>query len=68
MNGKLMLYLDQWGNRYWAKSVRELHRRLGGGRPSKMYRDDPLTKKVIHIGYVVGKHWCGAYVPYAKEA
>jgi hypothetical protein len=68
MNGKRVLYLDQWGGKWWAKSVRELHRQIGGARPSKMYRDDPLTKKTYHTGYVVGRHWCNAFIPYEQEA
>lgn len=62
MRGKMTLYIDQWGNKWYVKSVRELHRVLGGKRPSKMYRDTPAG--TIHTGYVVGRHWCTAYVPY----
>lgn len=67
MNGKTMLYLDQWGNRYFAKTVRELREKLGGGRVSKMYRD---TKDgdVVHTGYVVGAHWCEAFAPVRNPA
>ena len=67
MNGKVMLYIDQHGDRWYAKSVRELHRRLGGARPSKMYVDKK-DGGTVHIGYVIGTHWCNAFVPYEKKA
>lgn len=61
MNGKPMLYLDQFGNRWHASTVRELRQQIGG-RVSKMYRDKP-DGRTVHIGYVVGQHWCNAYAP-----
>ena len=60
MNGKLMLYVDQYGERWYASSVRELHRKIGGARPSKMYVDKK-DGGTVHIGYVIGTHWCTAY-------
>ena len=60
MNGKVMLYVNQYGERWYAKSVRELHRKVGGARPSKMYVD-LKDGRTVHIGYVVGAHWCTAY-------
>jgi len=67
MKGKRMLYLDQYGNHWVADSVRELRRKVGGGRVSKMFidRTDGTT---LHIGYVVGSHWCTAFVPYEAAA
>lgn len=62
MNGKLTLYLDQYGNRWFARTVRELREKLGGGRVSKMYIDKK-NGPPVHIGYVVGQHWCQAYSP-----
>jgi hypothetical protein len=69
MNGKLMLYLDQWGNRWWAKTVKELREQIGmgGSRVSKMYVDKKDGRSV-HIGYVVGQHWLTAYQPMEEEA
>jgi hypothetical protein len=68
MNGKLMLYLDQWGNRWWAKTVKELREQIGmgGSRVSKMYVDKKDGRSV-HIGYVVGRHWLTAYQPMENE-
>ena len=59
MKGKLTLYIDQWGSRWWAKTVKELREQIGG-RVSKMYVDKKDGRSV-HIGYVVGQHWLTAY-------
>lgn len=51
------LFIDQYGGRHYATSVRELQRQLGG-RVSKMYIGDG-----VHVGYVVGQLWCRMYQP-----
>ena len=64
MNGKRMLYVDQWGNRFVARTVKELRAQvgMGGGRVSTMYADrgDGAHFKV---GYVIGGHWLTRYAP-----
>jgi hypothetical protein len=62
MNGKPTLYIDQYGSKYWAKTVRELRSEvgMGGSKVYKMYADKKDGKSV-HIGYVVGAHWLTAY-------
>ena len=62
MNGKLMLYIDQFGQPIWARTVRELREKAGGGRVSTMYCDikDRGTKRV---GYVIGSRWFSRYQP-----
>ena len=64
MNGKQTLYFDQWGNRFWAKTVKELRRKIegGGSRVGKMYRDKK-DGSIVHVGYVIGSHWLTAYRP-----
>ena len=64
MKGHQTLYLDQFGGRYWARTVKELRAQIGGGgcRVSKMYRDKK-DGSVVHVGYVVGAHWLTAYQP-----
>ena len=57
-----LLYIDQYGNRFWAKTVRELRQNVGGGRVSKMYRDK-RDGRTVHVGYVIGQHWLSAYSP-----
>lgn len=68
MNGKNTLYLDQWGNRFWAKTVKELRQQvgMGGSRVSKMYRDKK-DGRIVHTGYVIGQHWLTAFQPVEVE-
>jgi hypothetical protein len=60
----MKLYVDQYGTRFYAETVRELRKQIsmGGSRVSKMYRD---TKEggCVHVGYVIGGHWLTCYVP-----
>ena len=67
MNGKTTLYVDQWGNRFYAQSTRALRDQVGGGRISKMYRDK-IDGRTVHVGYVVGRHWLTAYQPVERAA
>ena len=69
MNGKLMLYVDQYGNRYCAKTVKELRSQIENGwcRVNKMYVGK-TDGRVVHVGYVIGPHWFTAYVPYEGAA
>ncbi len=62
MNGTPTLYIDQYGNSTWARTVRELRAKLGGGRVSKMY-SDALDGRALHVGYVVGQYWLNAFRP-----
>ena len=64
MNGKLMLYLDQYGTQYYAHNLRELQMIVGGGRIGKIYN----TVKGVdyHIGYHVGTLWLHAYILYKE--
>lgn len=60
MKGHLTLFLDQYGNRFYSRTVRELREQVPG-RLSKMYRD---TKSgTLHVGYVIGQHWLTAFQP-----
>lgn len=61
MNGNLTLYLDQYGNHWFARTVDQLREQIGG-RVSKMYVDK-TDGSIAHIGYVIGQHWCRAYRP-----
>lgn len=63
MNGKHLLYIDQYGNKFFASTVKELREKVGGGRISKMYLDT-ASGKVLHVGYVIGQHWLTAYAPH----
>lgn len=62
MNGEWLLYIDQYGNKWGARTVKELREKIGGGKISKMYLDK-TDGRSVHIGYIVGRHWCTAYRP-----
>ena len=62
MNGKQTMYIDQWSNRYWAKTVKDLRKQIEGGasKVNKMYCDKK-DGSIVHTGYVIGGHWLEAY-------
>ena len=53
MNGTLMLYLDQYGNHFYARTVRELREKVGssGSRIAKMYVENGADGEPRHVGY-----------------
>lgn len=61
---KRTLYIDQYGNLFWASTRKELREQIGmgGSRISKMYRDK-TDGSVVFVGYVIGDHWLTAYTP-----
>jgi hypothetical protein len=66
-NEPSILYIDQFGTRIWARTVKQLRERAGGGRVSKMYVHK-LDGRTVHVGYVVGRHWFAAYAPVERPA
>ena len=52
------LWLDQYGDKFFAATRKELVAKLHGGKVSKMYIGDGQ-----HIGYVIGQHWLTRYAP-----
>lgn len=60
MNGKTTLFIDQYGNRFFSRTVRELRSQVPG-RLAKMYRD--TERGTVHVGYVIGRHWLTAFQP-----
>lgn len=62
LHGKCTLFIDQYGNRWEARTVSELRDKIGGGLVSKMYVNDRSGNR-YHIGYVIGHYWCTAYMP-----
>lgn len=65
MRGRFVLYIDQYGTHYPARNVKELKARPHylPGKVSRMYIDKK-NGKTMHVGYVIGKYWLTAYVPY----
>lgn len=65
MNGKLTLYIDQYGAPHWARTVVELRQSIGG-KVSMMYVDKVRGEhagQTMHVGYVIGRLWLTAYSP-----
>ena len=62
MKKMLTLYIDQYGNKFYASTVKELRSQIGmgGSRVSKMYVDKK-DGRTVQIGYVIGGHWLTAY-------
>jgi hypothetical protein len=58
------LFLDQYGQRWYANTVRDLRRQIPG-KVSIMYLDK-RDGSVIRCGYVVGKLWLAEYAPVEK--
>ena len=66
MNGKTVLYIDQYGSKYACQYVKDLKRvHYLTGEISKMYVDGKDGKR-YHVGYVVGQHWLRAYTPFKE--
>ena len=65
MNGTLMLYLDQYGNYFYARTVRELREKVGssGSRIAKMYVENGADGEPRHVGYVIAGHWLKMFAP-----
>jgi len=56
------LWIDQYGNKEWARTQRELRDRCGGGRISPMYCDRK-DGRTVRRGVVVGQRWFTQYAP-----
>lgn len=61
-----MLYIDQYGSKFFATTIKDLKEQIGRTKASKMYVDGK-DGKTYHIGYVIGDHWLTAYQPVRKE-
>lgn len=59
-------YTDTYGN-HWSTDSCLTFGPYGGGRIAKMYRDT-ASGEVLHVGYVIGRHWLSMYAPYTKPA
>lgn len=58
------LYVDQYGTKYYSKTLRGLKEGYYlPGKVSKMYREKD-DGGIVHVGYVIGQLWLTAYVPY----
>jgi hypothetical protein len=60
------LFIDQYGYKVYASSVKELKELVGPGRVFKIYRDTP--EGTFHVGYGVGSSWFTEYQPVIRKA
>ena len=60
------LFIDRYGLKVYASSVKELKAKAGPGRVFKIYRD--LPEGVAHVGYGVGYRWFTEYQPVIRKA
>jgi hypothetical protein len=66
LDGALTLFIDQYGTPIWARTVKELREKCGGGHVFKIYSDKmdgPHAGRSVHCGYGVGRRWFYAYKP-----
>lgn len=54
------LYVDQYGDTVYARTLKELQEKAGGGKIDKMCVDK-TDGSTVHTGYVVGKRWFEHY-------
>ncbi len=60
---KNYMSIDQYGQTYHDLGPhprKELINRIGSKHVSKMYHDKN-DGSVVHVGYVIGQHWCTLY-------
>ena len=67
MNKPMHLWIDQYGQREWARTVKELREKCGGGRVAKMYCD-MKDGRTVQTGYVIGRRWFNRFAPVEKAA
>lgn len=69
MKGKLTLYLSQYGDKFTARTIKELRQKVGPGRVSRVFVDGNGKDlgKVFHVGYSIGKVWLTAYQPLRNQ-
>jgi len=60
------LFIDQYGEKIFARTVKELCKKAGRTKAKRMYID---TEKngTLHIGYVVGRRWFTEYMPVRRK-
>lgn len=61
------LFVDQFGQKIYASTIKELKQKAGPGKVSRMFIDG-TDGKIYHVGYVIGARWFSFYEPIMKEA
>lgn len=56
------LWIDQYGGRIWARTVKELKAQAGPGKVFKIYADKK-DGRTVHTGYGIGARWFNRFAP-----
>ena len=62
MQKPMHLWLDQYAQPIWARTIKELREKAGGGRVFKIYADK-RNGRTVQTGYGVGRRWFTRYQP-----
>lgn len=57
------LFINQYGDRYYAKTVKELKEKVGSGKVFKIYCDKK-DGSVVQTGYGIGRQWFDMFIPF----
>lgn len=60
------LYIDQYGNKYIASTIKELKEKVGGTKATPMYQDK-LDGRTVKTGVIINGQWLQAFIPYEQE-
>lgn len=63
----MLLWLDQYGQPIWARTVEELKEQAGPGKVFKIYADKK-DGRTVHTGYGVGSRWFNCFQPVERSA
>lgn len=69
MKGKLMLWIDQHGRKFWSHTIAELAEQADSpkGRRAVQYQDKK-DGRTVRNGIIIGQQWFTGYIPYEVEA
>jgi hypothetical protein len=56
------LWVDQYGQMLFARTVKELHGQVGRGKVFRIYADK-RDGRTVHVGYGIGHRWFNRYAP-----
>ncbi len=67
MSKPYTLFIDQYSQPVWARTIKELRGKCGGGSVRKQYVDK-TDGSSVHNGYVVGRRWFTMFAPIERPA
>ena len=70
MKGQFLFYLDQYGYKYGAHTLKELKKEVCPytkyPKTAIMYQDKK-SGDTVRVGYIISDHWLTAYIPWEKK-